>query len=369
MLRLMILLAISLALAYCSQNGVLVFNITKKYKLDLPLILMILILAFACGLRTSFNDTEVYLATFKNAETLREFINTSPSWTEYPLFDGYMCFFRHNISANGNAYFVSIALFSLGLTIPFIKRHSDDFMFSIVIFFSLGLYVSHMAAMKQCMAIAVLTLAIEALMKKKILLYYIIVFVAVLFHTYAVFFFVLPFFTSKPWTLPTYLLIGATIFALIFFESAINTFLSAADSAGKYLSKEMVLDNGGINPLRLAVFSVPPLLSFAFQEQLENFYDRKKNILISMSILSFLIMSLGLFSAANLFGRSAIYFELGTIVVLPALIKEIFDRKTARFVSSVATICYLGFFAYSLIGFEAGFRTKTFIQFVLEIFN
>lgn len=369
MIKLLILFGVSLCLAYCSQNGILVFSITEKRKLDLPLVLMVILLTLFCGLRTHYNDTALYIAMYESAETLEEYLTSSAELTENPLFYSLQSFFRHSISPNANVFLLFVALFSIGSTLRFIRKYSDNFIFSVLLFFALGLYVSHLAAMKQCLAIAVLTYAVEALFNKKYVRYFLLLFIAMLFHTYAIFFIVLPLFTHKPWTIMTYITVGSVIFALLSFESVITSFLSAADSVGKYVSEEMVLDKGGINPFRLMVFAVPPLLAFVFQEYLDDFYDRPRNILMNMSILSFLILSLGLFNAANLFGRSAIYFELGTIVILPGILKEIFEKNTARFISVIASICYFGFFAYSIIGFDDEYRAIGLFDFVIDVLS
>ena len=72
MVRLLTVFAISLILAYCSQNDILVFKFSNGKKFDLSLVAMILLLSFFCGLRTQYNDTAVYIATYNNSPTVRE---------------------------------------------------------------------------------------------------------------------------------------------------------------------------------------------------------------------------------------------------------------------------------------------------------
>lgn len=367
MIKLLILFGVSMCLAYCSQNKILVFPLTQKHKLDIPFILLVIILSLFCGLRTDYNDTYLYISSFNSCKTLKAYLDSSPSLTENPLFYAYQCFFRYSISSNANAFLLSIAFFSLASTLRFIRKYSENFVFSTLLFFSLGLYVFHLAAMKQCIAIAILTYAIDALVDKKYIKYFILVFIAILFHTYAIFFVILPIFTHKPWSIMTYVTISGVIVVLLSFQSFITSFLSAAESTGKNLSPETVIDNVGINPFRLMVFAVPPILSFVFQEYLSDFYDRKNNIIMNMSILSFLIMSLGIFSSANLFGRSAIYFELGSIIILPSIIKCIFEKKTSKFISVLASLGYIGFFAYSVIGFASEYKAIGLLEFLQDI--
>lgn len=364
MLKLMILLAVSMCLAFCSQKGILVIPVARKFKIDIPLIVMIVMLSLFTGLRTQFNDTPLYIASFKEAPTFEKFLSKSPGLLDYPFFYGYESLFRHHISANPHLFLLSIAFFTNASFIVFIKKHSENFAFSMLMFFSLGLYVSTMAAMKQCLAMAVLTYAVNMLIKKKYFWFYVLVFIAMLFHAYAIFFVVLPFFTQKPWTIMTYVAIIGVLFVIFTFESTITGFLEIAEEAGKEIKVEYVIDTQSINLFRVAVYSVPPIISFIFQELLNESYDHKKHILMNMSILSFLIMCLGLVSAANLFGRSAIYFELGTIVIMPWLVKQMFSEESQKTGHVIVGGCFAAYFAYSVIDFSYGYRAIDFFEFM-----
>lgn len=368
MLKLMILLAVSMCLAYCSQHGILTVPITQKRKLDISLVVMVIMLSLVTGLRTQFNDTSLYIASYENSPTLDVFLNTSAKLFDNPLFYSLQCIFRHHISANANVFLLAIAFFTIGSFLRFFKKHSDNFSFSILLFFSLGLYVSTMAAMKQCLAMAILTYGIDYLIKGKRLLYFMFLFLAILFHSYAVLFIILPLFFHKPWTITTYVTIVATVFVLLTFESTITAFLDVAEEAGKEIDVTYVIGTQSINLFRLAVFAVPPLLSFIFQELLNDEYNKNKQLMLNMSLLSFLIMSLGAISAANLFGRSAIYFELGTIIILPWIIKNIFNEESQTMGHIIVGMCYLAFFAYSILGFSAEYRSISISQFLTSIF-
>ena len=142
---------------------------------------------------------------------------------------------------------------------------------------------------------------------------------------------------------------------------------SAAEETGKNLSDEELLDNNGVNLFRLAVFSIPPILSFFFQDRLNRSYDEKKSLIMNISILSFLIMCMGLFTAANLFSRGATYFEIGSIVILPWILEEIFEKKSARFVSIIAGICYLALFVFMMQGFDYNYASIGIGEFFISL--
>lgn len=351
MIKMLILLVVSMCLAYCAQHDVLTVPLTQKRSINVPLVIMIVMLSLVVGLRTHYNDTSQYIASFLDAPTLQQYIDSKPELLDYPLFYGFQSFFRHNISDNYHLFFLVIATFTNASFICFFKKHSDDFTFSILIFFSIGLYVFTMAAMKQCFAMAFLTFALNALIDKKYVKFYFWVFVAMLIHAYAVLFAVLPIFTKKPWTLLTYCSIIAVVFVVFTFESSITSFLEFTEDTSREISEEYILDSAGINLFRLAVYAVPPLVSFVFQELLNDNYTHTQNVLMNASILSFLVMALGLTGGANFFGRAALYFEIGTVCILPWLVKQIFSEESKAVGTTIVGSAYILFFAYSLIGF------------------
>lgn len=364
MIKLMILLGVSMILAYCSQNGILVVPLTQKRKLDIPLIVMVIMLTILVGLRTQYDDTQNYASTFVDCPTVSKYLDSDPDFFSNPLFYIVQSYFRHNVMNNYHLFFFVIAIFTLTCILWFIRKYSSNFPFSMLIFFSIGMILVPMSAMKQGLAIAVAVIAIDQLLKGHYIRFYLILTIAVLFHAYAILLVVLPLFIGRPWTIFTYVTIGAVVFVLLTFESTITSFLSVADDMGKNLDEEALFETQGINLFRLAVFAVPPILSFLFQELLNPTYNKNRQLMMNMSILSFLIMSMGIFSAANLFGRSAVYFEIGTILILPWVINEMFDKESHNVAYVMVGGCYLAFFAYMVKDFSYAYRSIGIIEFV-----
>ncbi len=350
---------ICIILAYCSQNRLFSVQLSEKHRFDIPLFAIIIILVFFAGLRNNYNDTALYIKTFRSAETVADFWKTSPGLVDNPLFYSFRNFFKHSISDNQHLYLLTLSTFTNTTLVLFIRKYSTNFTLSMVVFFAIGLFYDTMGATKQTFAIAILTFGLRALFKKKYLLFYLIVFLAMLFHTYAVFFAILPLFMNRPWSLFTYVTILSVIVLLFSFQTTLDVIMSTAEETGKNIDSGELLDNTGINPFRLAVFGVPPLLSFIFQKQLETQYTREKSILLNMGIISFLIMLLGIFTAANLFGRFSGYFEIGSIIMLPWILDKIFDDRSIQIASFVVGLCYLAFFAYLSRGFDAEYSYIT----------
>ena len=246
-----------------------------------------------------------------------------------------------------------------------------QFTFSIFIYYTLGTFVFSLAAMKQITAMAIATLALPYLEQKKWGRYFLVVFIAMLLHTYAMAFAVLPLFRERPWKLFTFVFIAVVAIVMLNFEEAITAFMEQANDLGKTLADYEVFDDNTINIFRLAVYAVPPLISLVFQKWVLHNADEMDNTLIHMGIISFAFMFMGTQAGANMFGRMANYFELGTICCLPEMLEKTFEKRSLKLVAVVACVCFMGFFVYAnaLHGnFDAEYKSISFWKFISSLF-
>lgn len=360
--------AISMGLAYLSEKKVLCLRYMKNRRIDIALVALIVLLSFFCGLRTSYNDTHAYIVGFNNAPTPSEYLATNPTLFDNPAFYLIQSFFRHYISDNYHLFFVVVAFVTITPFIVFIKKYAVDFSFSFFLFFVL-IYLFPFAAVKQALAMAILCSATEKLIEKKYLLYFFLVFLAMLFHTYSFLFFILPLFRCKPWSKLTYVSIALIIIVLMSFESVIYYLFNITDGLGKDLEAVALLSQKGMNIFRVAVYAVAPVFSWLFKKRISPNIDDVYSLMINMSIISFLIVILGSVYAANMFGRLANYFILGTILCLPWILRSIFDMKSYHIVRNIAYACYLIFFYLDTRNFVAEYRAITVIEFIKSILN
>jgi hypothetical protein len=261
------------------------------------------------------------------------------------------------------------SLFTQIFFVRFIKRYSSNFVFSIFLYFTLGTFALSMAAMKQVFAMAILTLAVPCLEQKKWVQYFLIVFVAMLVHTYAMAFVVLPLFARRPWRLFTFVFMITVFIALMNFQNVITAFLEQADEAGKTIAEYEVFDDISINIFRLAVYAVPPLISLVFQKWIFHNSTNMEHTLVHMSIISLACMIMGTESGANMFGRMGNYFELGTICILPLMLDKTFEQRSYRMITTIAIVAFLGFFAYAnmiAVDFGQAYRAISLWQFLFS---
>ena len=371
MIKISALLVICTILAYYSEKRTNeIHSRGQHYSVwnDPAYIVLAVVLVLFAGLRTEYNDTWNYINSFRNAPSLADFLVDSENLNPFknPLFHFYESLLK-DLNADPQVLIFTTSAFTQVCFLLFFKRYSRDFTFSIFIYFALGTFTVSLGAVKQVLALAILTLAFPYIEKKRWVRYYLVIFIAMLLHTYAIVFAVLPLFTQRPWKLFTYLFIAAMVALMMNFEEVITEFMEQANELGKTLADYEVFDDHTVNLFRLAVYAVAPLLSFVFQKWVFHNSKDTNHILVHMSIISLAFMSMGTQSGANMFARMAHYFEIGTICCLPWMLKKTFDNRSYRLVSAIAVICFLGFFVYAngISGnFDAEYRAVELLGFL-----
>lgn len=370
----LIILLIVTFLAYMSQRTTLAYEeshrgVDARKHVDIYMVALIIFLILFAGLRTRYNDTSNYIKGFQQSETIRVFLSNSENLNlvHNPLFYGFQALIR-TFTDNYTVFFMICATIINVLNVKFIKRNvqSNDFALSMFLYVTLGTLILSLGAQKQTFTMAILTLALTQLFKKNYIKYYIIVFFAGLIHSYGWLFLFLPLLDCEIWSIRTYLLLIVTVLIMYTFQNTISSFIEAADQVGKNIPVEEVFDGNQMNILRVLVYAVLPLITLFFKNRLKGL-KRNQKIFIQMSIISLMFMMLGMMDGANMFGRSANYFEIGIICSLPAVIRELFTKQSVVIVVIIATCCFTGFYLYDTKTFSMEYRHKSITQFIGEV--
>ena len=339
----------------------------------IPFFMLVLTLALPITLRRTYNDTSTYIVNFLRAPNLKVLLQSGElHLLRNPLFRIYESAIR-SFTNNESIFFLFHAFFVQYSYLRFIRRHSPNFLAGVGLYLFLGTYVFSIAAMKQVCAMAVLLYAVDALIDRKLFRFYLLVFVAFLFHTYALMFVILPLFTVKPWSYRTFLMILGILFVMMNFESVISAFMDVANESGKNVSSSEIIGTASINPIRVAVYAAPSLFALVFRRYIFiGDGEREYNIIVNMSFLSAAIMSVGLVSAANMFARMGQYFEFGIICGLPWMLTKPFEKNSERLVSLITLVCFAGYFYYATtvwMPFDDHFSRRTLMDFLLSIWQ
>ena len=91
-----------------------------------------------------------------------------------------------------------------------------------------------------------------------------------------------------------------------------------------------------------------------------------------MSIVSAFILTIGLVQGANLYARMAAYFEIATAVALPWIIKKLFTKQSAQYITIIACVLYFGYFMFEFSvskSFNTEYSAITLWQFFTGLFR
>lgn len=339
---------------------------------DLFLVLIIICISAFSFLRESYNDTANYIYDFRNAESLTVFLESGGlfHFGSNPLHGLYRAFI-HSFTDNYHIYFFFPAVINSLAIAKLYKRYSCNLTFSFLIFISIGTYVMFIAALKQSIAVAILTLALPYAIDKKYPRFYLLVLLAMLFHTHAFMFLIVPFLFSKPWGSKTWLLLAAVVFAMATYNATFGMFMKIATGLGVNIVDWELFDGHQINLIRILVYSIPAVLALIFRRQLFSNSTRVENLFANMSIITVFILSIGMIQGANLFARMASYFEVYIALSLPWMIKKLFTKQSAKLVTGIAYVLFFGYFLYEHAvskSFDAQYRAISMWQFIVSLF-
>lgn len=347
----------------------------RHFMLERPDIFTIVIIIWmTCFsfLRVSYNDTVNYIYDFYNfTEPLSQYLAESNLLKigDNPLFGLYQTIV-HEFTDNYHIFFFFPALFNSIAIIKFYKKYSTNAAFTLLVFYSIGTYVMYIAAMKQSIAIGILLIALPYAMDKKYVKFYLLVFAAMLFHTHAFVFLVVPFFFGKPWEKTTWLLLAAVFTSMAAYDAIFGRFMNIALGLGINIVDWELFDGHSIHPLRVVVYWIPAIAALVFQDRLFSDSTRKENLFANLSIGAAFILTIGLRQGANLFARMAAYYEIAAGITLPWMFAKLFTKRSAKLLTVLASVLYLGYFLYEFgvsKGFDSEYVAITLFQFLSDL--
>lgn len=351
---------ISSAFLLFFSNAFSTYNhISKRYEKKEWFFYYILAFSVAIfvGLRTKFNDTLTYVETYdvfipQNESLFDDVLSNTGriQWLSLGSNPGFTFIqnVMYHLGFSAQDFLMCFALFSVVVYFWFIRKHSEDFVFSVFLFFTIGIFVSTMAAIKQNFAIAVGLIALDRYLEGKKSKFAILILLASLVHPYILMFLLAPFLMFKPWKRKTYLLISAFAVVGLTLQLFIGRIVEITTLLGEDYTAESFVGEG-VNPLRVLVFLVPLAMSFLVRKNIPDGYcDRKMSLFVNLSMLNGMLMFVALFGNAIYFGRLSDYFTVFSIIALPSVLKFM-DSRTKNLIRIIAFILYSVFFAFELL--------------------
>ena len=303
------------------------------------------LLVFFVGNRSNIHDTHEYQYMYELFYTdelsqITDIINGTHS-VKGPFFVIYLIAFKHFTHGTFNDWLLSIALFQAVSIAVFLYKYSVNYVYSVYLFYTMSIFLWMVNGMRQFIAITIILFAVDWLIQKKTVPFMIVVLIAYNFHSSAILwvpvYFMIHF---KPWSAKFLICAALLTFAIIFVSN--SSLLDNTDY--DYMSTS---NRSGINPFRLAVSMVIPVIAYTRKDIIEEKNDPLVNILINISIISVGCYVVGMFTN-GVAARIAAFFDIFSLLLLPWLLKKAFDESMGRTIAIVSFIGYFVFFWYNM---------------------
>lgn len=305
------------------------------------LVIVILIIVLVSGLRNGIGDTGMYKHLY---------ILIGPDFGYDGGYEaGFILFLKilKSFSHNPQSMIFATALITNVINISVIYSFTKDDYFELATFMYIasGYYTVTMNGIRQSLAAAFILLATYLILKGDFWRYCFSILLLYTIHNSALIMIPVYFVVrQKCWERNAYIIYSITLIGLLMYQPFMKILMIALGDS-KY-SVYSDFNDGGANPLRIAIFFVPVILAYIKRDLLKKRWEFE-SVFVNMNIICLIVM---LFSAFNwIFARFTIYFQLYNFILLPIMIDRCLDKKEKRVIYFLLIICYFIFFYYDQV--------------------
>jgi hypothetical protein len=310
------------------------------------------LLVFFVGNRSMIHDTQEYQYHYDmfysdNLSQITDIINGTNKGVKGPLFYIYLVLFKHFTHGTCNDWFFSLAIFQAVSLAVFLYKYSVNFIYSVYLFYMTSGFVWMINGIRQFLAIALILYFVDWIFKRKTIPFFVVVLIAYLIHSASLLWIPVYFIVNyKPWS--TNFIVSTSIFTVGMIILSRSSLLNETEFS--YLISD---PNAGINPFRIAVFSVPAVIAFIRRKEIEKITDKTIDITINLSVICAACYLVGFFSN-GVVARIAAYFNPFLYILLPWLMKKVFDESMGKTITMVSLVAFFAYFCYEMYGAHNG---------------
>jgi len=306
------------------------------------------------GFRPRFADTGAYMSMYKKVPaSLGSLPSYVASISKDKGFAALTALIRAFVGSNVHIYFLVLAIIQGLLLLHFFRKYSEDFVFALFLFVASTDYYSWMFnGIRQFVAVTICLASTGFVLKKKFAPAIILILLAATMHASALLMIPVIFIVQgKAWNFRTVLFILLSV-VIVFYVGRFTNLLDTLLSDTQY--KSVVSDwkswnDNGTSALRVAVYSVPTVLSIIGLRFIREADDPVINLACNMAVISTGLYIVSMFTSGIFIGRLPIYTSLfATGVLLPWEIDNMFTELSARLLKVLAVLAYLAFYYYQM---------------------
>ena len=310
------------------------------------------VIVFFAGARSYVADTTAYIKMFNDYPLFQNAHDVIfDSSAREPGFRLFSILIKTYISDNHTVWLSIIAVISgICVMVPLYK-YSCNFGVSAFLFMASCQFTWMFNGMRQFLVAAIIFSCTGLILKNKTLLYIIIVCILSTIHKSA--FILIPMYfvaQGEPWNKRTLLFIGCIVLAMLFTSKFTNLLTDVVEQTDYATSVEEFRNtDDGTSIIRILVESIPIILAFIYRNRIKGKLTPIVKLSINMSLIaSGLYVISKIASSGILLGRLPIYFSMYNLILLPWLLRNIFDKKEKDLVYYIMIICYFFFFYYQM---------------------
>lgn len=328
-------------------------NMIYEQRANLFFVLMTFsVIIFFASLRSSVADTAAYVSMFKSYPSDLSQIDGLLNGVakRYPGFLVLTVILK-KFTSDYNVWFTIIAVISgICVMIPLYK-YSSNFGVSAFLFMASCQFSWMFNGMRQFLVASIIFACTGLVLRRKFIPYAIIVCLLSTIHTSALILIPMYFIvTGEPWNKRTMLFVGGIILAILFTSKFTGMLEDVVENTDYATSMEEFKEtDDGTSIMRIAVESVPVIIAFVYRNKIKDKLTPIIKLSINMSLVSsgFYVIS-KIARSGIMLGRLPIYFSMYNLILLPWLIKNIFNKEEKRLVYYLMFVLYIAYFYYQI---------------------
>ena len=297
-----------------------------------------------------FGDTAAYRSMFlsvpESLSGLGPFLEAQTKDKGYALIS---VLFKSLISTSDIWFFFFIAAIQMYCLVRIYRRYSENYWLSMFLFVASAGYLAWFHnGTRQFLAAVFIFLTLPLLVKRRLIPAALVVLLAAQIHLSALVF--LPFVfivNGKAWNIRTFLFMFGVV-AAVFFLDEVTGLISDMMVDTAYEGIDILGRDDGTNIIRVLFNAFPTIVAFVFRERIKAVDDPVINVCVNLSVVATGFYVFSFFTSGILIGRLPIYFSLANYILLPWLIKDLFDKDSAVLAQGGLIAVYSFFFYYQV---------------------
>lgn len=306
--------------------------------------LIFLYIIFLTGMRSSVGDTPSYILGYSNLSSditeSVQYLDTDIKGWGFWFLSAVFKSLLSPVTTDYSWWLLTIAAVSGFCVMRTLYKHSVDFPLTAFLFLGTATYQWMFNGIRQFLVAAILFAFADWIFKGKVFRYIVLIVILSSLHSSALVMIPVCIIARfrPPWNKKILFFI-AVILGCVFFADNVTDFFAETAGYGTELT-----EGQGSSLLRVVISAVPCAIAFWKRKRIRELDSPVADVCINMSVVTTCFYLFASFTSGTYIGRIPIFFSLYSLLLIPWLIHNVFNRKERALVYALCVICYLYYF-------------------------